>query len=1072
VKEHVHSPASGGARLVWKEARTFADILRRRASDQGSAPAFTFLGAQPSEEVTLTYAELDSRARAIAAELSARGLSGQRVLVSLPLGPASVASFFGCLYAGAIAVPVPSPLFGPSPQGPGQMATLAMDSGAAAALVAGQRPAEGQRLTIEGLAGHIDLIAAEAISGPPPSDWHPPVVDTRAIAFLQYTAGTLGAPKGVRVTHANLLDNCEALRRSLGHTFTDKILLWLPTHQGLGLLEGVLQPLYAGVHSVLMPPQAFFQRPVRWLEALSAHGATVSGAPNFAYELCVRTVSEAERAKLDLSRWRAAFSSMEQVRAETLERFAEHFGPCGFQAKAFRPLYGLAESTFLISSCKSETGATVRGVAVDALSQQRITERPGAATKLVSSGPAASVQVLIVDPITRAVRGEQEIGEIWVSGLSVADGYWGRVGTTEEVFRGRLTGSASAGRAFLRTGDLGANVGGDLYVTGRLRDVIIWQGQELRLQDLEFDVESSHPALVPGSCVAAASKQGRNEELTLIAEVLPSEPEPGGADARRRHQDIIEAIHRRVNLRHGVTPREVVLVRAYSLPRSSTGRVSRPATRALHQSSGLKPLTQAQDEEPPAPDEASGPFGSESAWKGPGDRLPLTPALYAVHDPVRGLQGRTGACRVFELPPGTEAFHAEEALHAVWAAHEPLRLRFARLGAEGPSGWAALLVPEKEPVPLTRIDLSSRADVECWPTVEAMARKLGAEVGRCTGALATFVFCARGDKVAPWLMAICHPSLMDESAWRILAGDLADACEQARLRGRVRLAPQSGSLVGWAQQLAAEVRLPRTVQEARALWLEPSPSSAEATPPALSASGAPAPSAQATADAAALQRAATLLDVSREALLLTACSLAFTAHTQRTTVRVSLELSARGTSHYRVDTSRMLGNLHYAFPTLVAVEPGTAPERLARRLHLQLLEAPLEGLAYEGLRTYGEDRSLTGALAALPVPDFGLHLADEGAPSSRGTLHTLALFDDGPWPGTGTIPLRVEARLSAEQAQLLWLGRTADGELLSALAKLTEQVLRGLCTQVESPKATPPTGLGAARAVPPQTRSH
>lgn len=1073
MKEHVHSPASGGARLVWKEARTFADILRRRAADQGSAPAFTFLGAQPSEDVTLTYAELDTRARAIAAELNGRGLSGQRVLVSLPPGPTSIASFFGCLYAGAIAVPVPAPLFGSPQQGPGQMATLAMDSGAAAALVAGQRPAEGQRLTIEGLAGHIDLIAAEAISGPPPADWHPPVVDTRAIAFLQYTAGTLGTPKGVRVTHANLLDNCEALRRSLGHTFTDKILLWLPSHQGLGLMEGVLQPLYAGVHCVLMPAQSFFQRPGRWLEAISTHGATVSGAPNFAYELCVRSVSEAERAKLDLSRWRVAFSSMEQVRAETLERFAEHFGPCGFQAKAFRPLYGLAESTFLISSSKSDAGPTVRGVAVDALAQQRITERPGAATKLVSSGSAASVQVLIVDPITRAVRGEQEIGEIWVSGLSVADGYWGRVGTTEEVFRGRLAGTASAGRAFLRTGDLGASVGGDLYVTGRIRDVIIWQGQELRLQDLEFDVESSHPALVPGSCVAAASKQGRNEELTLIAEVLPSEPEPVGADARRRQQEIIEAIHRRVNLRHGVTPRDVVLVRAYSLPRSSTGRVSRSATRALHQASGLKSLAQAQDEDRPAPAQAEPTLspGRESSWKGPLDRLPLTPALYAVHDPARGLQGRTGACRVFELPVGTEAFHAEEALHAVWAAHEPLRLRYARLGAEGPSGWAALIAPEKEPVPLTRIDLASRTDVECWPTVEAMARKLSAEVGRCSGALATFVFCARGDKAAPWLMAICHPSLMDESSWRILASDLADACEQARLRGRVRLAPQSGSLLGWAQQLATEVRLPRTIQEARTHWLKASPSSEAAAPPP-GASGAPAPSAQATADAASLQRAATLLDVSREALLLTACSLAFAAHTQRASVRVSLEQSARGTSLYRVDTSRMLGNLHYAFPTLVAVEPGAVPEKLARRIHLQLLEAPLEGLAYEGLRTYGEDRSLADALTALPVPDFGLHLADEGAPSSRGTLHTLALFDDGPWPGTGAIPLRVEARLSAEHAQLLWHGRTADGELLSTLAKLTEQVLRGLCTQVENLKATPPAGLGAARAVPPQTRSH
>ena len=296
----------------------------------------------------------------------------------------------------------------------------------------------------------------------------------------------------------------------------------------------MLQPLFTGIPALLLPPRVFFERPLRWLEAISTHGATISGAPDFAYELCVRTISEAERAGLDLSRWRIAFTSGEPIRAETMERFSAHFAPCGFQPKAFRPVYGLAECTYLVSCGKSEDGPTLRGVGVDALAQQRITERRGAATKLVSCGPASTVQVIIVNPTTRALRGDQEIGEIWVTGLSVADGYWGRVGTTSEAFRGRLAARPPGMRAFLRTGDLGATAGGELYVTGRVQDVIIWQGQDLRLHDLEFDVEASHPALVPGSCAAFVHKQGREEQIIVVAEAsLPATSRPRPPASRR-----------------------------------------------------------------------------------------------------------------------------------------------------------------------------------------------------------------------------------------------------------------------------------------------------------------------------------------------------------------------------------------------------------------------------------------------------------------------------------------------------------------------------------------------------------
>jgi hypothetical protein len=438
--------------------------------------------------------------------------------------------------------------------------------------------------------------------------------------------------------------------------------------------------------------------------------------------------------------------------------------------------------------------------------------------------------------------------------------------------------------------------------------------------------------------------------------------------------------------------------------------------------------------------------------------------MYAAHAPARALLHSTGASRIFELPEGVQGHHVEEALHAVWAAHETLRLRFTRFNSnpEGPEAWSALVTPEKSLVPLTRLDLSSRPDDECWQTAEGTARRLAMEIGECRGALVSFVFCDRGPRSPAWLLVACHPTLLDESSWRILATDLAEACEQARTRGRVRMAPQSGSLARWARELISEIQLPRLASEARAHWLSRAPLLAPELPATAGSSETPAPGALAVVDAAALQRAATLFEVSREALLLAACALAYGTHAQRPAVRVSLEQSARGSSHYQVDASRMLGNLGYCFPAVLSLEAESAAQVLARHSQIELLGAPLGGLAYDALRAYGTDRALTEALSALPAADFSLHLEDEGAPSSRETLRTLAIFESGPSPGASTARLRVEARLSAGQAQLLWHGATSDGALLSALAKLTEQTIRTLCAQADSARATAAAGRGTA----------
>jgi hypothetical protein len=437
--------------------------------------------------------------------------------------------------------------------------------------------------------------------------------------------------------------------------------------------------------------------------------------------------------------------------------------------------------------------------------------------------------------------------------------------------------------------------------------------------------------------------------------------------------------------------------------------------------------------------------------------------MHAVHAPARAIEHPTGASRVFELPEGIQGQHVEEAVRAVWTAHETLRLRFARADQGGPESWAAAITPEKSPAPLHQLDLSSRPDDECWQAVESAAQRAGAELGQCTGPLVSFTFCNRGPRAPAWLLVACHPALLDESSWRILATDLAEACEQSRTRGRVRLAPQSGSLTQWVRELMAEVQLPRLASQARTHWLARTWVPTPERPPVTGAQASPAPGALAVIDAAALQRASVLFDVSREALLLAACAIAYGTQLQRTSVRISLEQSARASSHNPVDASRMLGNLDYAFPAVLSLDADATAQDVALYAQTELLEAPLGGLAYDALGAYGTDDVLAQALTALPAADFSLHLEDEGAPSSRETLRTLAIFESGPSPRTNPTRLRVEARLSAERTQVLWHGDTSDGALLSALAKQTEQTIRTLCAQADSTRAATAQGHGTAR---------
>ncbi len=553
--------------------RSFVDLLRRRAAEQPDDLAYVFLKEGEEEGERLAYGPLEARVRAVAARLQQVGASGERVLLLYPSGLDFVTAFLACLYAGAVAVPTYPPR---SKRSLPRLEAIAADARPRVVLTTS---ALLPRIT-EWAAG-VRCLATDAID-PDLTEawaeaWTDPGAGPETLAFLQYTSGSTALPKGVEVSHGNLLYNEEMIRRAFGQSRESVIVSWLPLYHDMGLIGGVLQPAYLGARCILLSPVAFLQRPARWLEAISRYRATTSGGPNFAYNLCVRKVREAERAGLDLSTWDVAFNGAEPVRPETLDRFAAAFAPAGFRRRAFYPCYGLAEATLFVTGGDPAAEPVLTEVDGAALEKGRVSDPiggPETGRRLVGCGrPAAGQQVVIVDPETGARCAADRVGEVRVAGPNVARGYWGRPETTQETFRARLADDPDAG-PFLRTGDLGFLRGGELFVTGRRKDLIIVRGRNLYPQDLELSTEPSHPALVPGGGVAFALEVHGEERLVLVFEV------------QRHTEKDVEAICRAVRQRileeHELHASEVVLIRAGSLPRTSSGKVRRSSTRAAY----------------------------------------------------------------------------------------------------------------------------------------------------------------------------------------------------------------------------------------------------------------------------------------------------------------------------------------------------------------------------------------------------------------------------------------------------------------------------------------------------------
>ncbi|MEH2381693.1 MAG: fatty acyl-AMP ligase [Nostoc sp.] len=550
---------------------TLVDILRYRALYQPNKLAYTFLVDGDTESVSLTYKELEQKAQAIAVRLQDQlKVPGSRVLLLFPPGLDFIAAFFGCLYAGCVAVPTYPPRRN---QKISRLQAIVSNAEAAVVLTTASELTRIQtELTENPTLAALAWLATDSINNNLASNWQEPTVNSDTLAFLQYTSGSTGIPKGVMVSHGNLLHNSELIYQCFGHTPHSQGVIWLPPYHDMGLIGGILQPLYGGFPVTLIPPMLFLQKPFRWLQAISRYKATTSGGPNFAYDLCIRKITPEQIESFDLSRWEVAFNGAEAVRAETLDKFVETFAPCGFRREAFYPCYGMAETTLLVSGGIKTDKPVVRHIDEAALEQNRIitsVARQEGVRTIVGCGQMWSNQVAIVDPESLTECEIGQVGEIWVSGKSVAGGYWNRPMETEQSFHAYLGNQGP----FLRTGDLGFLQDGELFITGRIKNVIIIRGRNYYPQDIELTVERSHSVLQAWGGAAFAVDIKGEERLVIVQEVERSYLRK--LDVPQVIGDICQA----VASHHDLQVYAVVLIKPNSIPKTSSGKIQHYACR-------------------------------------------------------------------------------------------------------------------------------------------------------------------------------------------------------------------------------------------------------------------------------------------------------------------------------------------------------------------------------------------------------------------------------------------------------------------------------------------------------------
>jgi acyl-CoA synthetase (AMP-forming)/AMP-acid ligase II len=562
---------------------TIIEALRRHARTMPDRPAFRFLPAT-SAEINLTFAELDLAATKVASLLRSQVQTGDRILMFYPPGLDFIIAFFGVLYAGAIAVP----LVPPRRQGAGRVINSLIENAEPAAILTSSHLALRIRHILTELHCPLAPIVTDTAIADASISHDAVTPSPDATCVLQYTSGSTGTPRGVVVTHGNVARNAWLLANQCDLDPQSVWVSWVPHFHDLGLFGGICTPLYSGITSVLIPPAAFVTRPVRWLEAIAHYGGTISIAPNFAYDLCVRQIEDEDCIGLDLSRWTVAGCGAEPIRMDTLNGFAERFARYGLKRESVCPFYGLAEATLLVSGGPVGVGQTCVNVSLGAVRQNRLAKPAGpqdyyAVPSCGQSSPEH--RILIVDPETNRCCPPDAVGEVWIDGSTTGPGYWRNPTESARVFGARL---ASGEGPFLRTGDLGFLRDGVLYVTGRIKDVMIIRGQNIYPQDLEAVARSAVPNA--GEAAAFALAEGSTERAALVIEA----PKPIPADL----SSMLDAVRAAVSTHNGIELEHVVFTDRRALPKTSSGKIQRARARAMLLDGSLPVLAEwrAEDE--------------------------------------------------------------------------------------------------------------------------------------------------------------------------------------------------------------------------------------------------------------------------------------------------------------------------------------------------------------------------------------------------------------------------------------------------------------------------------------------
>ena len=567
-------------KVSFQNCKTIVDVLFYRSFIQPNKQAFIFLEDGETSSATLTYKELDRRSRAIASQLQALGLSGKRAILLYPPGLDYLSAFFGCLYAGVVAVPAYPPQ---NQRKIPRIQAISTDTQASVALTTTViLPTLQSIFSQKTNLGNLHWLTTDNLTQGIEDSWQQPVINADTLALLQYTSGSTGTPKGVMLSHGNLLHNAAVTYQLMQHSPQSQFVSWLPVYHDMGLIGGILQPLYGGFPCVFMSPASFLQSPYRWLQAISRYKGTTSGGPNFAYDLCIQRITQQQKQALDLSSWSVAFNGAEPVRQDTLERFTAAFAECGFHPEAFYPCYGMAEATLIVSGGVKKALPDVITIEKSALSNNQVieanTESEHTQT-FVSCGQVVPLQqITIVNPETLTRCQANEVGEIWGSGPSIGQGYWNHPQQTEQTFHAYLKDTQEG--PFLRTGDLGFLHNQQLFITGRAKDLIIIRGRNLYPQDIELTTERSHLSLRSGSGAAFSVEVGNEERLVVVQELE--------FRAKPNVEEVIAAIRQAIAEEHEVQVYAVILIKPGSLPKTSSGKIQRRATKANFLADHLK----------------------------------------------------------------------------------------------------------------------------------------------------------------------------------------------------------------------------------------------------------------------------------------------------------------------------------------------------------------------------------------------------------------------------------------------------------------------------------------------------